>query len=235
MIPIHSGLICATSMRPQNMSFSWGNTQDSLANRKKFLAQLGIDYRSLVCANQEHSDNVRYVLEADRGRGASSLENALGDTDALITDKRNVALAVFTADCLPIFLYDPKKPGIGLVHAGWRGSKKGIILRTISAMKEHFNTNPGDLYAEFGPGIKSCCYEVGEEFGELFPQDLLERQGRYYLDLVSFNKKQLLSSGVREQNVSGCSDCTFCSNEKYFSFRKEKEAAGRMISVILLK
>jgi YfiH family protein len=212
-----------------------GNTQETLSNRKSFLEGLGIDYRTLVCAKQAHSDNVRYIEEADRGRGALSYESALFDTDALITDGRNLALAIFTADCLSVFFYDPKTPAIGLVHAGWRGSKKGITAKTIAAMEEYFNTKPQDLYAALGPAIRSCCYQVGEEFTGIFPQELLVRDKRYYLDLASINKKQLLSSGVREENISDCGLCTSCRSDLFFSFRREGESAGRVISVIMLK
>jgi YfiH family protein len=217
------------------MSLSYGNMQDSLSQRKSFLEGLGIDHQELVCAKQMHSDNIRYIEEADRGKGALSYDSALFDTDALITDRRNLALAIFTADCLSVFFCDPKTPAIGLVHAGWRGSKKGITAKAVAAMKECFNTKPQDLYIGLGPAIRSCCYEVGEEFTGFFPQELLVRDKRYYLDLVSVNKKQLLNSGVMEENISDCGFCTSCLNDKFFSFRREGESVGRMISVIMLK
>ncbi|MDD5156384.1 MAG: peptidoglycan editing factor PgeF [Candidatus Omnitrophica bacterium] len=235
MIFKNPNLICATSKRPQNMSLSYGNTKESLSNRKKFLNSLGIDYQSLVCAKQSHSDNVRYAQEADRGKGALTYETALSDTDALITNKKDLALAVFTADCLSIFLYDPKTSSIGLVHAGWRGSLKGVTAKTVSAMRERFKADPQNLYAGLGPLIRSCCYEVRGDFMGLFPDDLLLRDKRYYLDLISVNKKQLLGSGVREENISDRAICTSCRNKEYFSNRREGNAAGRMISVIMLK
>lgn len=95
--------------------------------------------------------------------------------------------------------------------------------------------DPQDLYAGFGPAIRGCCYEVGEEFSESFPQELLVRDEHYYLDLASVNKKQLLNSGVREENIADCAICTSCNNEGYFSFRKEEETYGRMVSAIMLK
>ncbi|MEI6631691.1 MAG: peptidoglycan editing factor PgeF [bacterium] len=217
------------------MSLSYGATGDSLLNRKSFLADCDIDYRSLVCAKQLHSDNVRYATEADSGRGALTYESAIADTDAFITDKKNIPLAVFTADCLSIFLYDPKTSSIGLVHAGWRGSLKGITAKAIVKMKERFKCRPSDLYVGLGPSIRSCCYRVGGEFSGLFPDDLFLRDRHYYLDIISINKKQLFGLGVKEENISDCGICTSCDNKKYFSFRKEGDLAGRMISVIMLK
>lgn len=107
-----------------NMSLSCGDTRDSLNNREGFLKNLGIDCRDLACAKQAHSDCVRYADEGYIGRGALSDESSVADTDAFITDKKNIPLAVFSADCLAIFLYDPQGPAIGLAHAGWRGTKK---------------------------------------------------------------------------------------------------------------
>ena len=212
-----------------------GNTQESLSNRKKFLTGLGIDYRAIVCAKQSHSDNVRYVQEADKGKGALIYETALSETDALITNKSNLALAVFTADCLSIFLYDPKTASIGLIHAGWRGSLKGVTAKTIAAMRERFKTDPKNLDVGLGPSIKSCCYQVKGEFTGLFPDDLFLRDKRYYLDLASINKKQLLGCGVREENICDRAICTSCRNDEFFSFRKDGASVGRMMSVIMLR
>ena len=108
----------------KNMSLFYGDTREALSNRKNFLNSLGIDYQYLVCAQQVHSSYVRYAREEDKGKGALSYDRAIADTDALITDRRNLPLAVFTADCLSVFLYDAVTPAVGLVHAGWRSSKK---------------------------------------------------------------------------------------------------------------
>ena len=196
------------------MSLAYGDTKDSLNNRKNFLKALSIDYGNLVCAEQVHGATIHYVRETDRGRGALSADTAIPSTDALITDKKNLPLAVFTADCLSVFLYDPRKNAIGVVHAGWRSSREEIALKTVRLMQEKFQAEPEDILAGFGPAIRECCY---------------------HLDLVGSNKKQLLSSGVKETNISDCGICTVCKNSEYFSYRKEKDAAGRMISLILLK
>lgn len=229
-------LICAFSSRNlKNMSLSYGDTSESLKNRENFLKELGIDYRDLVCARQIHSNYIRYAREEDEGKGALSYESAIADTDAFITDKRNVPLAIFTADCLSLFLYDPKTPAIGLVHAGWRSSKENIVTKAIKLMQEKFYTLTEYLYVGFGPNIRSCCYEVGKEFVNFFPGNIIERDDRYYLDLVSINKKQVLDIGVKELNIFDSGICTSCQNEEFFSYRKEGKSCGRMMSVIMLR
>jgi len=108
------GLVHAFSSRYEgNMSLSYGDTRDSLNNRENFLAGLGINYKDLVCAQQVHGNQVLYVTEKDKGKGALDYHTAIADTDALVTDKKNLPLAVFTADCLSVFLYDPSTPAIG--------------------------------------------------------------------------------------------------------------------------
>ena len=231
----HPTLICAFSQRPRNMSFAYGDTARSLENRREFLASLGIDYRNLVCAKQVHSNKVAYVCEKDRGKGALSYDSAIADTDALITDTKNNPLAIFTADSLSIFLYDAKTRSIGLVHAGWRSTKENIITKTLQLMQKKFRTSPKDLSAGFGPAIRDCCYEVGKEFQKFFTYGLKLQDARYYLDLVGINKKQLLGLGVAEANINDSCACTYCQNDKLFSFRKEGDSCGRMMSVMMLK
>lgn len=228
-------VICAFSSRYfKNMSLFYGDTADALKNRETFLKEVGIGYSNLVCARQIHSSHVKYVQEEDKGKGALSYENAIADTDAFITDRKNVPLAIFTADCLPVFLYDPQTPAIGLVHAGWRSTKENILRQTVKLMQEKFKTPIGYLSVGFGPSIRSCCYEVSREFLDYFPGEVIKKDNRYYLDLVSVNKKQVLEIGVKETNIFDSSICTSCQNKGFFSYRREGQSCGRMMSVIML-
>ncbi len=228
-------LVRATSSRHQgNMSLFYGETKDALKNREDFLKELGIDYQDLVCAQQVHRSCVRYVKEEDKGKGALSYDTAIAKTDALVTDKRNLPLAVFTADCLSIFLYDPKTPAVGLVHAGWRSTKENIAAKTIKLMQKEFNIRSPDLSVSFGLAIRSCCYEVSRDFGNFFSDSVIEKNSRYYLDLAQTNKKQILDLGIKEANIFDVGHCTSCQNEDFFSYRKEGKGCGRMMSVIML-
>lgn len=217
------------------MSLSYGNSAGVLNNRRDFLDGLGIDYRNLICGQQAHGNNLKYVSEENKGSGALTYATAIADTDGFITDAKGLALAIFTADCLSIFLYDSHKPAIGLVHAGWRSTKGNIIGRTLELMRSKFKTQPAELRAGFGPCIRDCCYEVSGEFKEYFPVGLARRAGRLYLDLAAINKKQLLDSGVRGENIFDPGLCTSCNHADFFSWRKEGPASGRIISVIALK
>ena len=217
------------------MSLVYGGTEDVLANRRNFLEPLGIDPHRIVCANQVHGSRVVYVDKLDAGKGALSAETAITNTDAFITDQKNIPLAIFTADCLSVFLFDPVKQAIGLVHAGWRGTKDDVSGKAVNFMKERFDSDPRDLLAAFGPLLAECCYEVTSEFKEYFERGIIQKNDRLYFDLRAVNKEQLLGEGLKLANISYLSDCTACKNEKYFSFRKEGSSAGRQMSVIMLK
>lgn len=234
MIFRHLGVIAAFSRQPQNMSFRHGDTQNSLANREGFLRSLEIEYRDLACANQAHEDGVVCVRQEHKGKGALSYQDAFSQADALITREKNIPLAVFTADCLSVFLYDPVKQAAALAHAGWRSSRKRIAEKTARLMAKEFGTNPRDLLAGFGPAIGPCCYEVGEEFRDYFACGITQRQGKYYLDLARVNKNQLTDAGLKEENISSGGSCTFCDTD-FFSFRRQGSSCGRMMSVVMLK
>src|SRR3989338_1342952 len=101
-----AGIISSFSLRSDgNMSLCYGDTGDSISNRNNFLSALGIDYRGLICAKQSHGSNIIYVRGADKGKGALSYGNSIPDTDGLITDRRNLPLAIFSADCPSILYY----------------------------------------------------------------------------------------------------------------------------------
>lgn len=218
-----------------NMSLVYGDTRNSLVNRTGFLNNLGIDHRNLVCAKQVHGSNIYRAEKKDAGRGAFSYEGSILDTDAFITDQLNLPLAIFTADCLSVFLFDSQRPAIGLVHAGWRSSRDDIMVKVSNLMRSNFGSDPGNLKIIFGPAIRSCCYEVGKEFNDFFNQGLIEKKEKLYLDLVGFNLRRILDSGVNEENILDTHICTACQNQDYFSFRRERKDCGRGISVIMLK
>jgi hypothetical protein len=160
------------------------------------------------------------VLLADR-------TGLIGEGDALITSQAGLAISIRTADCYPILLVDTRNRAIAAIHAGWRGTATQIAVKTLEKMSAEFGTHPSDVLAAIGPGIGTCCYEVGDEVASQFGLS-----GRTHLNLISENRKQLESSGVPVQNIEALGVCTFCDVERFFSYRREKEKAGRMTSFI---
>lgn len=231
-----SNLICAFSSRKDgNMSLSYGDASNSLANRESFLGGLGIDHRDLVCAKQIHASSIAYVTEEKKGSGALSYNTSLPATDSMVTDKRRLPLAMFTADCLSIFLYDAKTPFIGLIHAGWKGTRENVTAKTMQFIKKQFQTDMANFYVSLGPAIRSCCYVVDKSFSDFFPFGLEKREEFYYLDLARINRQELLEAGVKEQNIFDSQICTSCQNQEFFSYRREGTSCGRMVSAVMLK
>ncbi|PIQ85279.1 MAG: multicopper polyphenol oxidase [Candidatus Omnitrophica bacterium CG11_big_fil_rev_8_21_14_0_20_43_6] len=217
-----------------NMSFSFGEIRQSLDNRKKFLFGLGIDYRDLITAKQVHGKNVELITQENKGSGALDYESSIPDTDGLITNQRGVPIAILTADCLSVFIYDPAHLAIAILHAGWRSTEQNIAQQGVLAMQNKFGCHLQDLLVGFGPSIRSCCFEVENDFKSNFPYGLLKREGKTFMDIALINQRQLVDSGVKQANIFDPKFCTF-SDEGFFSFRKEAKNAGRLISAIMLK
>ena len=229
-------IIAAFSMRQDgNMSLCYGDTQSSFESRKSFLSGIGIDYHDLICAKQVHGKAVTYVTETNKGSGALDYDSSVSDTDGFLTDKKNVPIAILTADCLSVFIYDPGRPAIGILHAGWRSTEKNICAQGVSLMQERFGSRPEELIVGFGPSIRACCCKMENDFKSNFPFGLINRDGSLYLDIALINSRQLVACGVKKENIFDPELCTSSENKGFFSFRKEAQVAGRMISVIMLR
>lgn len=156
----------------------------------------------------------------------------IAEGDGLVTDQRGMLVGIRTADCVPVLLADPVNRVVSAVHAGWRGTASRIVPEAVERMKSRFGTRPEHVVAAIGPSIGGCCYEVGpvvaRQFGTWVP-NMEQVDEPALLDLKTVNQLQLASLGVRDVWVS--QDCTFCGSD-FFSFRREKEQAGRMISYI---
>jgi len=214
----------------RTLDFGLQGDQSSLTEAQKEYLQNGFgnDVPEPMMIRQVHGDKVIVADEAWLA-GRTDIEEA----DGIITNLLNVPLAVRTADCLPVFLCDPVRAVIGLVHAGWKGSRQKIVRRAVELMMERQGSEPGTLQAAFGPAIGPCCYEVGEEFKDSFPEAVPTRDGHCYLDLPQVNAAQLRAVGILEKNIHRSGICT-CCDQNYFSYRRDGKAAGRMISMMML-
>jgi len=189
-----------------------------------------------VVANQTHSDNI-HVIKKAKTEGWYSLDTAIENCDALITNQKNIMLTILTADCVPILLFDKRKKVIASIHAGWRGTEKEIVSKTVKKMQEIFNSNPKDILAGVAPSIGKCCYEVDWSVSKYF-KDIenayIDKGEKQMLDLPLINKKQLINSGLDEKNIELSNICTACEVKNYFSYREEKGCSGRFMSMIAL-
>lgn len=190
----------------------------------------GIKKESLYTPLQQHTSKIIIVDSATNPAVA----------DAVLTEKEGLMLGIHVADCVPILLYDKRKGVVGAVHAGWRGTASGILMKTIEAMGERFSSDPLDILMAMGPSIRWCCYGVGYEVIEAVEkvtgegEYMLQRDGKYCLDLPSANRYQALKMGILSQNIWVLDVCTYCEHERFYSYRFSKEG-GRQGGFIVKK
>nr|WP_300004909.1 peptidoglycan editing factor PgeF [Tissierella sp.] len=216
--------------------------KNKLDNYKIFTKSLGINLENLVLTDQVHKDNILEVDESDRGKGLIK-ESDIKGIDGFITNKRNVALVTFYADCVPVFLLDPINKSIGLVHAGWKGTVSRIGEKTLKRMMQTYGTDPKDVLIAIGPSIGKCCFEVGGEVIEIIKENFEQAEeyfnkkdnGKFMLDLWNLNKDQFLEMGVLEDNITLSNICTMCNKDIFFSHRGDHGKTGSLAAIMELK
>lgn len=153
------------------------------------------------------------------------------EADAVVTSRPGVLIGVRTADCFPVLLVDPVTRSLAAVHAGWRGTAAAVLTNAIRGLVDEFGARPANVEAAIGPGIGSCCFEVGEEVARVFSHEFVERRrARPHVDLAAALEDQLSRSGVT--SVNSCCQCTSCDLGQYFSHRGEGGVTGRMLAAI---
>ncbi|MCB9247501.1 MAG: peptidoglycan editing factor PgeF [Ignavibacteriales bacterium] len=209
-----------------NLSKSIGDDEKKvIENRSKFFAEFDLGLENVVIQKQTHSSIINFV-----DKFVNNLEG-----DALITKTKNLGLAVSTADCTNIYIYDSKEKVIAAIHSGWEGTEKKILAKTIQKLKDDFNSNPQNLFVYFGPSISQQNYEVGKEFLNKFDKKYLTQNGeKYLLDLKAANKDMLINLGVPNSQIEISEICSF-ENPNFHSYRRDKRNSGRAFGVIAIK
>ena len=205
------------------------------ANRIRVFQAMGCKPESIHDVWLVHGTDIVY---ADAPR---PLDQPSAKADIIFTDNPNVSLFMRFGDCVPILFHDPKKKVIGIAHAGWMGTLRGVVGAAVEGMRSHYGSNPKDIVAGIGPSIGVDHYEVGaevvaqfrEKFGTEADQMLQTRNGSAYLDLWASNSIQLQKAGVDQIQVSGV--CTACHLDDWFSHRAEKGKTGRFGALMALQ
>jgi len=204
----------------------WRLDKKTEKNRKKYFKKIGIKSENVVYAYLKNGTNVKLIKDAHL--------QIIKNDDGLITKQNNLYLAITAADCIPVYFYDAKQNIIGLAHAGWRGIAGGIIGNILEKIIEA-GGNTENIHVFLGPGINDCHFEINKDIMEKFseyPEFVLRREEKIFVDLKGIIKKQLLTLNVKEKNIDSDSDCTYCS-ENLFSFRRDKtEPLEAMIAII---
>ena len=225
-----------------NLGINRGDSRENvLENYRRFCAAVGADVESLVFSHQIHKDGIRVVTSADAGKGLERERDY--DADALITDIPGLALVIFTADCIPVLLYDPVRRVVGAAHAGWRSTALSIAEKTARRMEEIFGCRPEDLLAAIGPGISRCCFETHEDVPNAMTEAMgasalsaieVLPTGKFRVDLKALNVRRLESAGLDPAHIAVSPDCTCCMPEKYWSHRYTHGERGSQAAMIAI-
>lgn len=213
----------STAKNGLDFNMNTENGLDNLENLKKWFNLKAVGY-----LRQIHSDKIIIY------------DNIVKDGDAIITDTPNVGIGIFTADCVPVLIYDKKNKIIAAVHSGWKGTLLQIVAKTIKDMLNEYNASIDDINVYIGPHNRKCCYNFGSEEFKMFSEVNIYKDLNIYvdgkLDLAKCIRSQLTSIGVNKNNIQDVNICTFCNDEyEMFSYRRKKENYGRMFSFISIR
>ena len=213
---------------------SYSEWQDGVSRKSIIEAYLRTPVKRVFYASETHSGSVLAVPDENGGSLAAVEESLIlgppGGYDAMVTSFPGILLCVWTADCIPVFLYDTAKHAAAIAHCGWRGICNGIVGNTLKVMARRFGSSPENILAAFGPGICGDCYEVGgelirafsarfsrEELGELFRP---KENGKYLLDLRQAIVTELIEAGAEFSNIFDTGICSY-ESESFASCRRD--------------
>lgn len=225
-----------------NLGVSRGDDPDHVReNYRRFLRAIGAKGSAMATCNQVHGAVVRNVTSADVK--TDPYGKASCEADGLMTAIPGVTLAVFTADCIPVLLYDPVQRVIAALHAGWRGTAAGIATVAVGQMVSTYGSDPADILAAVGPGIGPDCFETHEDVPNamtsamamnVLPYIQLKENGKFAVDLKKINARRLELAGLAAEHIAISGDCTCCLADKYWSHRRQGTQRGSMASMIQL-
>lgn len=193
--------------------------------------KLKIDKKSLFRCKQMHTANVE---------NADGNKNFFDNTDGIVLINPNTATFLNFADCIPIIMYDPIENIGGVVHAGWRGTASKIQQNAVKNMIKQ-GSNPENIRVAIGAGIGKCCFDVNEDVFEKIFADVNQSTAtsafeynketkKFFVDLKEVNRLLLEEISVHQVDVSDY--CTCCSNDVFFSYRKENGDTARHSAIL---
>lgn len=214
----------------------------SAAGYQQLARAVGVDH--VVTVTQVHGAAVTVI------RRGAPVPEAGPESDVLVSDSPDVAIAVRAADCVPLLMADQVTGAVAAVHAGWRGTAARAAVAGLNALEREFGSRPAEVVVAIGPSIGPCCYEVGSDLVDAFaaagherylidrwfstpppPRGSRERP-RLRLDVAGANRDQLILAGVPEKQIYNAGLCTAMHLDVLTSYRAEKEKAGRIAAVI---
>ena len=208
-------------------------------NYRRVCALFGVGIDDAAVTNQVHGNAVRIVTAADRH---ACLSKTPYEADGLVTAEKGMPIMCFTADCVPVLLWDGAHGVAGAVHCGWRSSVADILGNAMEAMAS-LGAEPACVRAAVGPAIGRCCFETDDDvpaaitawLGEEASEGLFDRRPpKTMVDLRLANARRLMQLGVPAESIDLSDECCFCRHDKYWSHRYTRGQRGSQASVIML-
>lgn len=231
-----------------NLSFSRGDDKEAvLTNYNRLFSAIGLTLDNMIMSDQIHETDIMKIdekkLEEINEKSNGLEDRVCKNMDGLITNLPNVPLVTFYADCVPLYFVDIVNKAIGLSHSGWRGTVKGMGIKTVEAMTREYGSNPQDIIAVVGPSICRDCYEVSKEVVDEFHKEYdgkfdvssiyyAKENGKMQLDLWEANRQILLLAGLKPENIVVSEVCTSCHSDLLFSHRKTNGKRGNLVAVM---
>ncbi len=213
-------------------------------NRQLLSDVIGISPERIFAPFQIHEAEIGCIDAGFLSLTETLQEEAMNGKDALVTDIPGVCVAVSTADCVPVLVYAPDKKVVAAIHAGWRGTVKQIVAKTIACMADRYSCDPSRMMAGIAPSIGQAAFEVGEEVADAFRTTgvdmdrIMKRHpqtGKAHIDLWEANRIQLLQAGLQADRIEVSGICTYQHDKDFFSARRLGIKSGRILSGILIK
>jgi YfiH family protein len=227
------------------LQFLFNNSRKKMNEvRKKYFKKLKIDDpKNVVLQNQQHTTNIKIITKNNLSAGVFSPKTAILNNDGMITEEKNVFLGIFSADCVPVLLYDSKKQVCGAAHCGWKGTYNLLAAKMAKKFILQFKSKPENIICYLGPSIGKCCYEISkakdgraEKFLKKFGKNIVtKKKDKIYLDLKTALLQQLLNCGIKKKNVEISPICTCCHPAHLPSYYRGKKLKNSLLTVIGVK
>jgi YfiH family protein len=219
-----------------NLGGKWGDVPERVAENRRRLARAA--GAPLFVATQVHGAAIARVRPGDAPADLAGVK-----ADGLCSDRPDVALGIFVADCIPALVADPRTGAFAAVHAGWRGTVAGVLPAAVRALQEHFGARPADLRVALGPAIGACCFEVGPEVIAAFEAELPGARaagvvveggdgGKPSIDLKRANRVLLERAGVAPEAIDAGDECTSSDRGRFYSYRRDRGETGQHLGFI---
>jgi len=174
----------------------------------------GVDSRNIIMLEQVHGDSIIHVVSEP-----SENQVAVAEADGLITALPGICLVIRTADCVPVFVYDPVEKVLGAVHSGWKGTLLDIAGRCVRDILRIYGSKPENMYAFILPSIGPESYEVNNDVAKFFPDETAERNGRLFVNLWQSVEKSLKKEGIDDSKIFNSRVCNMKNSGDFYSHR----------------